>query len=150
MPNSELQHKSFSISPEQIKFLGSSSTYEALKMKQSRLEDNKTKNPEEFNKMGGEKTLSYVKKILNQERETIYNPKKIAMDTGLKNQFKKEHEKDRDNANPTAVGGIPKMGKGDLNDKILNNKEVYNENLNKNSNKIKYLIEYLTKTTKKL
>ena len=70
------------------------------------------------------------------------------MDAGRENQFIKKHDKDRDNANPTAVGGIPKMTKGSIKDKIMTNKEVYNEEITKEISKIKYLMEYMNNNKK--
>ena len=65
------------------------------------------------------------------------------MDAGRENQFLKTHDKDKDNANPTRVGGLPKINKGNIYRKIMTNKEVYNESLKKEINQIKYLIEYM-------
>ncbi len=70
------------------------------------------------------------------------------MDAGRENQFIKSHEKDRDNANPTEVGGVIKVNKGSMNRKIMSNKEVYNEGLSDEISKIKYLIEYMNNTKK--
>jgi hypothetical protein len=72
------------------------------------------------------------------------------MDAGRENQFIKSHEKDRDNANPTGVGGVPKVTKGSINRKIMSNKEVYNEELQKEISDIRYLIEYMTHNKKQI
>ncbi len=70
------------------------------------------------------------------------------MDAGRENQFIEKHEKDKDNANPTAVGGTPKVTKGSVRDKIMTNKEVYNEGLSKEISEIRYLIEYMNNNKK--
>jgi hypothetical protein len=70
------------------------------------------------------------------------------MDAGRENQFIKKHTKDKDNANPTAVGGLPKINKGNISRKIMSNKEVYNESINTEINKIKYLMEYMNNNKK--
>jgi hypothetical protein len=70
------------------------------------------------------------------------------MDAGRENEFIENHEKDKDNANPTAVGGVPKITKGSVFRKIMTNKEVYNESVNKEINEILYLMEYMNNNKK--
>jgi hypothetical protein len=72
------------------------------------------------------------------------------MDTGRENEFLEKHEKDRDNTNVTAVGGVPKIGKGKVLRKIMSNKEVYNESLKKEVDQIVYLIEYMNNNINKI
>ena len=58
MPNSQLQGKSYKVDSDQIKYLGTDISYDALKMKISRL--NKAKqgqSTDEFNRLGGDTTL---------------------------------------------------------------------------------------------
>lgn len=152
MANSSLQGTAYSIEEPYQRYLGGSLTYEALKMRESRMQ--KAKDNEdlpEFNRLGGQDTLSYIQATLKTNRDSIENVKKIGMDAGRENQFIRKHEKDRDNANPTAVGGNPQMQKGSINRKIMSNKEVYNEGVEKEIKNIRYLIEYInnTKKTKK-
>jgi hypothetical protein len=71
------------------------------------------------------------------------------MDGGAENQFIKSHTKDRDNANPTAVGGIPDITKGNIKNRIMTNKEVYNEGMSKEISNIRYLIEYMDNNNNK-
>lgn len=149
MANSDLQGKSYEIDPEYHRFLGTNMSYEALKMRASRM--NKAKDEEnlpELERLGGDPVLKYVENTLKIDRDAIHSVKKIGMDTGRTNQFIKTHEKDRDNANPTLVGGNPKMNKGSINRKIMTNKEVYNESLVKEIEGIRYLIEYINNNKK--
>jgi thymidylate synthase len=148
MANSKLESKTYNVPSEFETFLGSTISYENLKMTKTRL--NKLKNEgnlEEFEKKGGENALKWINNELKKDRDAIYNVKKTGMDAGRENQFIKKHEKDK-NANPTAVGGLPKLNKGNISRKILTNKEVYNESINKEIDKIKYLMEYINNNKK--
>jgi hypothetical protein len=129
---------------------GEAKNHQAFAMELSRLRKAKElcetqNNCGEYNKLGGENRFKEVENIVNTAKEANYRVKKVGMDAGRENQFIKPHDKDRDNANPTAVGGIPKVTKGSINRKIMSNKEVYNENLQKEISEIRYLIEYMTK-----
>jgi len=103
----------------------------------------------EYNNLGGEARLKEVENLVKTAKEANHRQKKVGMDAGRENQFIKTHQKDRDNANPTAVGGIPKVTKGSVNRKIMSNKEVYNEELTKEISEIRYLIEYMNNNNKK-
>ena len=72
------------------------------------------------------------------------------MDAGRENEFLKKHEKDNDNANPTGVGGVPNLTKGNVYRKIMQNKEVYNESIDKEIEQIRYLIEYINNKKQKI
>jgi hypothetical protein len=156
MANSALQGNIYNIDQEFQGFLGKHMSYEALKMRESRL--SKAKDDEDFDeyeRLGGEATHDYIKAELKTERDSVYNPKKIGMDTGRKNQFIRAHEKDKKITNVTDVSTGPKMNKGSINRKIMSNKEVYNEELSPDANKlnkeissIKYLIEYMNNKNK--
>lgn len=149
MPNSKLEGKYFPVPEELYKFLGTKISYANLKMNKTRLNQAKdAKNFDEFNRRGGEEVLNWIEEILKKERDAIYNVKKIGMDSGRENQFIRTHEKDRDNKNPTKVGGLPKINKGNISRKIMTNKEVYNESINKEFKKIIYLIEYMNNNKK--
>jgi hypothetical protein len=125
MPNSKLENKIYPVPEAYQQFLGNSISYPNLKMTKTRLNKlKKSENLDEFNKKGGEETLNWVENTLKTDRETIYSVKKTGMDAGRENQFIKHHSKDKDNANPTAVGGLPKINKGNVSRKILQNKEV--------------------------
>ena len=141
MPNKALKNNIYNKDDSKEK-------YTALAMQESRLKraqelGKETGDWSEFNRLGGEKELKRLESIIHTAQKANYNQKKTGMDAGRENQFIKKHEKDRDNANPTAVGGIPKMNKGSVNDKIMTNKEVYNEDIAKEISEIRYLIEYM-------
>jgi hypothetical protein len=151
MPNSQLQNKTYPVPKELHGFLGTSISYPNLKMTKTRLNKAKeTQNMAEFNQKGGETALKWVEQALKTDRDAIYNKKKTGMDAGRENEFLKTHEKDRDNANPTAVGGLPKINKGNISRKIMTNKEVYNESFQKEINDIIYLMEYMNNKKQKL
>jgi hypothetical protein len=147
MANQNLKNRTYDLDGAKI-------NYQALAMQVSRLkkaqEDCQNKNNcGEFNRLGGTTKLNELEAITKKEQDADYQKKKVGMDAGRENQFIKTHEKDKDNANPTGVGGIPKMNKGSINRKIMSNKEVYNENLNVEISEIRYLIEYMNNNHKK-
>ncbi len=149
MANSELINKIYQVPEEFQKFFGVSISYPNLKMTKTRLNKAKdSENTQEFNKKGGEEGLKWIEQVLKTDRDAIYGKKKIGMDTGRENQFIKNHEKDKDNANPTVVGGLPKINKGNISRKIMTNKEVYNESIKKEIKDIMYLIEYMNNNKK--
>lgn len=128
MANLAMQNNIYNIDNTQHKQLGTSMTYDAMKMRASRMKKAKEMaNTTEFDTLGGDETLKYIKTELDTDRKAIKSSKKIQMDTGRENAFLSTHEKDKDNANPTAVGGLPQMNKGSMNRKIMNNQEIYNE-----------------------
>ena len=150
MANSDLLNKIYNVDEKHQNFLGKTISYSNLKMNKSRLEQAKeNKNFQEFERRGGEETLKWINGALKTDRDAIHNTKKIGMDAGRENQFIDKHEKDKDNANPTGVGGVPKMNKGSISRKIMTNTEVYNESFIKEINDIVYLIEYMNKNNKK-
>jgi len=149
MPNAALKDKLHNTSDD-----GEKEKYTALAMQESRLQKAKkhgedTGDWSEFNRLGGELELKRLESVIHTAQNANYNVKKTGMDAGRENQFIDKHKKDRDNANSTAVGGMPKMGKGSIKDKIMTNKEVYNESLTKQISEIKYLIEYMDNNSKK-
>jgi hypothetical protein len=149
MPNKDLIGKTYNIDSEHQKFCGPTLTYDALKMKVSRLKKAKEdKNLNEFGRLGGDKTLIYLEGLIKTDRDAIKGVKTTGMKAGRENEFIRNHEKDTNNANPTGVGGVPKMTKGSINRKISQNSEVYNENLTKEIKDMKYLIEYLDNNKK--
>lgn len=91
----------------------------------------------EYKLNGGEVAKEWVEKLLGTARETVDNIKRTQMDAGSENKFKKTHEKDKDNANPTGVGMV-KIHKGANMRNIMNNTTVYEE-----IQQIKELIKYL-------
>ena len=147
MPNKALKNKIYNTGDD------NKEKYTALAMQESRLNKakeycQKTGDCTEFERLGGEKELKRLENVIHTAQNVNYSVKKTGMDAGRENQFIKNHEKDRDNANPTAAGGIPKVTKGSIKDKIMTNKEVYNEGFTKEISEIKYLIEYMNNNKK--
>jgi hypothetical protein len=132
---------------------GESKNHQAFAMEMSRLKKAKemcetTKSCGEYTRLGGEERLKEVENLVKTAKDANYQQKKTGMDAGRENQFIKTHTKDKDNANPTAVGGVPKMTKGSINRKIMSNKEVYNEGIQQEISEIRYLIEYMNNNKK--
>ena len=148
--NSDLKDKTYNVADEFKRFLGPTISYHNLKMTKTRMEKAKTdKNIPDFQRRGGEEMLKWINNTLKTDRDSLKSQKKTGMDAGRENEFIETHEKDRDNANPTAIGGIPKVNKGDMSRKIMTNKEVYNEGIDKEIKEIRYLIEYMDNNNKK-
>lgn len=146
MPNSNLKDKYYNIDGEKLK-------YTAIAMRVSRLKKTKelcesSKNCEEFNKLGGQQKLNRYTEIIKKEQKIDYKIKDEKRKGGLENQFIKKHTKDKNNANPTEVGGVPLVTKGNTFDKIMSGKDIYNENIEKEIIEIKYLIEYMNNNKK--
>ena len=146
MANSNLENNLYDYNGKKMK-------YTALAMKESRLRKAKelceTLNKcEEFNSLGGDVELKKLESVIHTAQNADYSVKKTGMDAGRENEFIETHEKDRDNANPTGVGGIPKVNKGKVSDKIMSNREVYNEAINKEISEVRYLIEYMNNNKK--
>jgi hypothetical protein len=146
MPNSNLKDKYYNIDGEKLK-------YTAIAMRETRLKKAKelcesSKNCEDFNKLGGQQKLNKYNEIIKKEQETDYTIKDEKRKGGLQNQFIKTHTKDKNNANPTEVGGVPLVTKGNTFDKIMSGKDIYNENIEKEIIEIKYLIEYMNNNKK--
>ena len=151
MPNSKLEDKVYNVPETHQKFLGSSISYPNLKMTKTRLNQaKKDGNIDEFKRKGGDEVLSWIEETLKTDRKAIYSIKKTGMDVGRENQFIKTHEKDKANANPTAIGGLPKINKGNISRKIMSNKEVYNEAINAEIEQIRYLIKYMNNNKKQI
>lgn len=119
-------------------------------MTKTRMNKAKKENPQEFQTKGGDNVLKWINDTLKKDRDAIHGAKDTGMKAGRENQFIKTHEKDKDNANPTAVGGVPNLHKGDVSRKIMTNKEVYNEGLHSEIQGIRYLIEYMNNTKQKI
>jgi hypothetical protein len=123
----------------------SSLTMQKSRLNKAKISCEKNNDCSEFNRLGGSNELKKINNIVTTAQDTNYVEKKIAMDGGAKNQFIKTHIKNRDNANPTAIGGVPNVTKGNIKDKIMSNTEVYNEAIAKEISNIRYLIEYMNK-----
>jgi hypothetical protein len=97
---------------------------------------------DEYKLNGGKTTEKWVNNQLDQARDTVDSVKRTRMDAGEQNQFKKTHEKDIDNANPTGVGMV-KIHKGSNMRNIMNNTTTYEGTIKEEVEQIKKLINYL-------
>ncbi len=153
MPNLDLKNKSFEV-PKNLRPLlnnNESMSYSYMNKKMSELNEKDNLTPDD------EKVLKWLKNTLKKEITANEAPKRIKMETGASgkrgggNNFKNTHEKDRDNANPTAVGGIPDVRTMANGRHIVNNTVGYvKEEYEKEMSKMRYLIEYMDNNKKKL
>jgi len=97
----------------------------------------------EYKLNGGDVGEKWVNNSLSNARNVIDSKKKVRMDGGEENQYKKTHTKDRDNANPTGVG-LVKIHKGSNMKNIMNNTTTY-ESVNEEIDKIIKLNKQLIK-----
>jgi len=120
-------------------------------------------NDDEYKLLGGDLTKKWIPKSdLEQEKDSEAKIKDAQMKAGIKNTHIKPHEKDRDNADPTAgKGGMIDVAKsldsrgimsGDAiyksSEKSNENKEMTKslvEGYNKEINSMLYLIKYMNK-----
>ena len=79
--------------------------------------------PKAYKLVGGDDLLEWLNDKLTRERKIVDGNKRVKMNAGLNNQFKKSHSKNN-SKNPTKVR-LVKTQKN--NDEILNNRAVYNE-----------------------
>ena len=76
---------------------------------------------------GGKTMHNWINSTLNKETEALKGPKKIKMETGLSNQFIKDHEKDNSKINKhTLKVKLPKLHK-DVSGQTWRGKPVYEE-----------------------
>lgn len=81
----------------------------------------------EYRLNGGKTMHNWVDSTLNKETLAIKNPKKIKSETGLTNQFIKQHSKDNNKVNKNSLKiKIPRPNK-DISGQILRGKPVYEE-----------------------
>jgi hypothetical protein len=94
----------------------------------------------EYRLNGGKTMHNWVDSTLNKETQSIKAPKKIKSETGLSNQFIKQHEKDTNKVNSqTLKMKLPKLSK-DISGQLSRGKPVYEEIL-----RIQKLIIYESK-----
>jgi|TARA_R110000782_G_scaffold96177_2_gene180620 hypothetical protein len=85
------------------------------------------KNTPEYLINGGEKMKTWVNNTLKQSRGDINRQKTVKSDSGMKNQFKKTHTKDKENKNVTKVNVARPQNTAR---QIFTNKTVYKEMIN--------------------
>ena len=79
--------------------------------------------PKAYKLVGGDDLLEWLNDKLTRERKIVDNNKRVKMNGGINNQFKKTHTKDG-SKNPTKVKLVTTQK---TSDEILNNRAVYNE-----------------------
>ena len=149
MPNKDLQHKTFTPTPEVLNILksevnryngdGSDKGYKRAKsivnnpelsypqMKRIKTYFDSYEGDgydDEYKLNGGEVMKKWIDKALSNSRDAIRYTKKSQMDAGKENAFKKTHTKDKDNADPTRVRN-PKIHKGSKMRNIMSNDTIY-------------------------
>ena len=77
-------------------------------------------NPEAYKLVGGDELLNWINDKLTRERKIVDNNKRVRMNAGLNNQFKKTHSKDN-SKNPTKVRLVSTQK---TSDEIFNNRAV--------------------------
>jgi hypothetical protein len=81
----------------------------------------------EYRLNGGKTMHNWVDSTLNKERLAVEAPKKIKSETGLTNQFIKDHEKDDTKINKNSLKiRIPRLNK-DISGQLMRGKPVYEE-----------------------
>jgi hypothetical protein len=94
----------------------------------------------EYRLHGGKTMHNWIDSTLNKERMAVKAPKKIKSETGLSNQFIKDHEKDTNKVNKNSLKiKIPRPNK-DVSGQVWRGKPVYEE-----IERIKNLIIYESK-----
>lgn len=130
---------------------GETKNHQAFAMEESRLKKakelcEKTGDCSGYQKLGGEKRHKEVENIVHSNQNVNKIKKEVGMKAGRENEFKKNHTKDRDNANPTGVR-LPRFT-GSVSRLVSTDKPIYKESLEKEISKMKYLIEYMNNNTK--
>ena len=154
MPNSDLINKDYVVNSDAArKYLGDKISGTNLTTIKSRLENKENLTPEE------QDALDWVTKKYEQERKNIDGVKRTQMKAGRENTYKKTHEKDKDNTNPTEVGGLANfkttgdnkhVAGGKTTDQIENNRVTYYETIEDEFEEMRYLIEYMNNNKQKL
>ena len=151
MPNLDLKKDKFEVPKDLRPLLNDNEkmSYSYMNKKKSELNKKDKLTPDD------EKVLTWLTNTLKKEITANEAPKRIKMETGASgkkgggNNFKDTHEKDRDNANPTAVGGIPDVRTMANGRHIVNNTVGYvKEEYEKEMSKMRYLIEYMDNNKK--
>jgi len=123
--------------------------YKAYAMEESRLKKAKqmcleNKDCSEYQRLGGDNRLREVENLVHQEQKKDKTRRETQKDTNPNNMYQKE--------DPTSVS-VPKVTKGSDHDgstknKIMSNKEAMNEEIEKEIDSIRYLIEYMNNNKK--
>jgi len=146
MPNLDMNNKKYPVPKKFKKLIGDEISGNNMTTKISRLRKKENKSKEE------EELLEYLQKEYENIADSIYNKKKIQMNLGRENAFKKTHTKEKHNKNVTKIGGMAKLtssGKHTKSsDQVANNRVQYYESFDKEIKDMIYLIEYMDNNNK--
>jgi hypothetical protein len=146
MPNLDMDDKKFPVPQKFKKLIGDEISGNNMTTKMSRLRQKENKSIEE------EELLEYLEKEYENIADSIDKKKRIQMEIGRKNAFKKPHTKDRKNKNVDEIGGMAKLtssGKHTkASDQVANNRVQYYESFDKEIKDMIYLIEYMDNNDK--
>lgn len=153
MPNQDFVNKEY-IVPENLRgMLGDKISGNNITTKISRLNSKDNLNDSE------QEAINWLNAKHDGEIKKIDGVKRIIMKTkgiGSKkggNAFKNTHTKDRDNTNPTKVGGMVKINSSGkhskVSDQIENNRVQYYESYDSEIEAVRYLIEYMNNNNNK-
>lgn len=149
MANSNLKDNSYKIDDRKVaSYLG----YDEITYGNLTTIKNRLSNKESLTSME-QKVLNWVDSKLEQETTRDDFSKRVQMDAGKENAFKKKHEKDTENPNPTKIGGLVDVKTTKNNktsDKVFNNRETYYESFEEEIDSIKYLMEYMNNNKTKI
>ena len=138
--------------------------HQAYAMELSRLKRAKsiceeTENCNDYNTLGGENRFNEIKSLVDKEREINHSVKKTGMDAGRENQFQKAKNgteesvtKSADHSGKSVTNKIMSNDqalKSKKNSNILSNNEALREDIKKEIDSIRYLIEYMNNNNKK-
>lgn len=109
MSNSKLKGKKFGVPPELQKFTGGGTiSYEMLKFLKNFFDYNDEKHPK-YQKNGGRKMQEFIESTLRSQRGRVNRSAELKSEFSPENGHKKTHSKNRQTANPTKVGNVPKV-----------------------------------------
>lgn len=138
MSNSKLIGKKFGVPPELQEFTGDPTiSYSMLKKLKNFFDYNDEKHPL-YNKRGGKKMHEFIESTLNGQRNKVKMSSELKTQFSTENGYKKTHTKNRQTANPTAIGGIPKVHKSTTHKKLYKGEMVYEQEIKR----IQELITY--------
>ena len=147
MPNLDIHNKKFPVPKKFKKLIGNEISGNNMTTIMSRLRKKENKSKEE------EELLEYLEKEYENIADSIDNKKRIQMNLGRENTFKKTHTKDRKNKNVDKIGGMAKLTSSGKHTKtsnqLANNIVQYYESFDKEIKDMIYLIEYMDNNDKK-
>lgn len=138
MSNSKLMGKKFGVPPELQEFTGDQTiSYSMLKKLKNFFDYHDEKHPL-YNKRGGKKMHEFIESTLRNQRGRINRSAELKTQFSPENGYKKTHTKNRQTANPTVSGGLPKVHKSTTHKKLYKGEMVYEQEIKR----IQELITY--------